>query len=190
MAQKGRHHSRGTAFFSSVPIADDSQPLIVPLPAPSSFPGRLSSSGIAPKLRTKSNIPSRPRNAAHSPLCTCSTRPRQRGPAADHSFQKRTTKVLNGGTGYDSAMPGSSRLDSSSFGKPEESLPLATKHPTSTSTRNGKYLGNYSPTIFKSIEQHIVCGKMRCPFVHIEFRNGCITGNIYQFKAVSRFRIP
>jgi hypothetical protein len=72
---------------------------------PSSFlADRGSSSARTPNRRIKSSIASSPVKLALWWFCTCSMRPRQRGPAADHSRQKRTTKVLTGGVGCGSDM--------------------------------------------------------------------------------------
>jgi hypothetical protein len=49
-------------------------------------------------------MPSRSRKSARWPLCMCSIRPRQRPVVADHSRQKRITKVLTGGTDEGSAI--------------------------------------------------------------------------------------
>ena len=127
---KGRHHSRGTAFLIGFVYRRLRRKCLAPyrtlgdhpserLPH-SFFTGRLSSSGIAPKRRIKSNIPSQLRNATLSPLCTCSMRPRQRGPATDHSCQKRTTKVLIGGTGGSAMRRTFQRQDPSDFRNPKD----------------------------------------------------------------------
>jgi hypothetical protein len=69
---------------------------------------RPSPSGMAAMRRMKSSIASKSRNAALSPLCTCSMRPRQRGPATDHSRHKRTIKILVATAGDGCAMGSSS----------------------------------------------------------------------------------
>jgi hypothetical protein len=60
--------------------------------------------GMTPRLWMKAEMPARSRKSACLPLCTCSIRPRQRPSMADHSRQKRMTKVLVEGAEDDSAM--------------------------------------------------------------------------------------
>ena len=80
-AASGNHHwLEGTLSFSSAWLGENR------------------SSAITPKPRRNSEMPSSCIKSARWPLCTCSIRPLQRPAVADHSRQKRITKVLVGGT--------------------------------------------------------------------------------------------